>query len=292
MSAAATASPAVDLHLHSTASDGRLDPAALVRHAAACGVRHLALTDHDTMAGVAAAGDAARECGLGFVPGVELSAAWRGRAIHILGLAVDPQDPALMAALERTASLREERADRIADQLDVAGAPGQEARRAITAAGALPTRTHFARALVELGAARDLAEAFDRFLRQGRPGYVPTAWPEAEEVTGWIVAAGGVAVIAHPLRYTLSAGARRELGHAFRAAGGTAIEVATGGASAAQVAEATSLAVRTGLDGSVGSDFHDPAFAWNQPGRLAKLPASIRPVWSHPAFPRDFGATA
>jgi hypothetical protein len=281
----------VDLHLHSTASDGRLSPSELVRHAAARGVRHLSLTDHDTTAGLAEAAAAAAAAGLGFVPGIELSAGWRGRGIHVLGLAIDPGSAALRAGLERLRDFREQRAERIAARLEAARAPGRAALAAVRAATALPTRTHFARALVELGAARDAADAFDRLLRRGRPGYVPSEWPDVAEVTRWVVDAGGAAVLAHPLRYALSNGARRDLAREFREAGGRGIEVATGGASAAQFAEAATLATRCGLDGSAGSDFHDPAIAWNPPGRLAKLPAPIRPVWASPPFPRDFGCS-
>lgn len=282
---------AVDLHLHSTASDGRLRPAELVRHAAARGVAHLALTDHDTTDGVAEAAAAAAAAGVGFVAGVELSAAWRGQSVHVLGLAVDPNAAALRAGIERLRGIRAQRAERIAARLESARAPGRAALAAVLAVTPLPTRTHFARALVALGAARDPGDAFDRLLRRGRPGYVAATWPALAEVTGWIVASGGAAVLAHPLRYALSRGARTALARDFRAAGGKAVEVATGGASVAQLGEAASLAHRSGLEGSAGSDFHDPAIAWNPPGRLAKLPALIRPVWASPPFPRDFGCS-
>lgn len=271
---------AVDLHLHSTASDGMLDPAALVAHVTGCGVTLMALTDHDTVAGVEAAATAARERGIGFVPGVEISCAWRGRAIHVLGLAVDPVSAGLTRALAAQQSLRELRAEAIAAKLDAAGAPGSGALSAIRAAGSLPTRTHFARALVAEGAARDMGAAFDRWLGRGKPGYVRSAWPELAEATAWITDAGGKAVIAHPMRYPLSAGARRDLCKEFKASGGSGVEVITGGGGPRDREQAISLAVRTGLEGSVGSDFHDPAVPWNPPGRLAKLPASIRPVWS------------
>lgn len=270
----------VDLHLHSTASDGTLDPAELVTHVAACGVTLMALTDHDTVAGVEAAAGAARERGIGFVAGVELSAAWRGRAIHVLGLSVDPSQAALARALAGQQALREARAEAIAAKLDAAGAPGARALEVIRAAGSLPTRTHFARQLVAFGAAADAGAAFDRWLGRGKPGHVKSEWPELAEATAWITAAGGKAVIAHPMRYPLSAGARREMCAEFKAAGGSGVEVVTGGGGSRDREQAISLAVRTGLEGSVGSDFHDPAVPWNPPGRLAKLPASIRPVWS------------
>ncbi len=275
---------AVDLHLHSSASDGVLAPAALVAHAARCGVRLMALTDHDTVAGLDEADAAARQLGVTLVAGVELSVGWRGRTLHVLGLAFDPRAATLVHGLRRLQVLRQERSERVADRLAAAGAPGAAALDMVRAAGNLPTRMHFARALVALGAAPDAATAFDRWLGRGRPGHVAAEWPSLAEATGWIVAAGGKAAIAHPMRYSLSAGARRELCAEFAAAGGRAIEVVTGGGGIRDRDQAVSLAVRSGLEGSVGSDFHDPAIPWNPPGRLAKLPGSVRPVWSGPPF--------
>jgi predicted metal-dependent phosphoesterase TrpH len=275
----------IDLHLHSTASDGRLDPQALVRHAHDCGVRTMALTDHDTTAGVGAAAAAAAVLGINFIPGIELSCDWRGRCIHVLGLAIDPSAGGLERGILRLADERERRAVEIARRLDAAGAPGTEALRRVRDQTHLPTRTHFARVLSELGAARSMAEAFDRYLGLGRPAAVRSDWPALAEAVSWILAAGGIAVMAHPLRYKLSAGARRELAREFKTLGGAAAEVVCGGASPAQVEQAASLVVRTGLAGSVGSDFHDPAIPWNQPGRLAKLPVAVPPVWANAAFP-------
>lgn len=275
----------VDLHLHSSASDGVLDPAALVAHAAGCGVRFMALTDHDTVAGLDQAAAAAKSLGVILVTGVELSADWRGRTLHVLGLAFDPLAAPLVDGLLQLQAIRQERALQIANRLDAAGAPGNAAHDLVRAAGRLPTRMHFARALVTLGAARDITTSFDRWLARGRPGYFAAKWPSLAEVTGWVVAAGGSAVIAHPMRYPLSAGARRELCAEFAAAGGRGIEVITGGGGIRNADQAISLAIRCGLEGSVGSDFHDPAIPWNPPGRLAKLPESVRPVWSGPPFP-------
>jgi len=275
----------VDLHLHSTASDGTLAPAALVAHVAACVVKLMALTDHDTVTGVDAAAAAAPEHGIALVAGVEISAEWRGRTIHVLGLAIDPRNPVLERGLEAQQRVRDARAVRIAEKLDSAGAPGSAALAAIRAQGSLPTRTHFARALVAEGGAKDLRAAFDRWLGRGRPGHVKGEWAGLAEATAWIVAAGGKAVIAHPMRYPVSAGARRDLCADFAAAGGRGVEVVTGGGSPRDREQAIALAVRCRLEGSVGSDFHDPAMPWNPPGRLAKLPGSVRPVWSDPPFP-------
>lgn len=245
----------------------------------------MALTDHDTTAGLGEAAAAASALGVAFVPGVEFSADWRGRSIHVLGLMIDPSAAAVRRGVRRLAGERERRAGEIAARLDKAGAPGAAALERIRSRTALPTRTHFARILAELGAVVSLAEAFDRYLGRGRPAYARTAWPGTSEVVGWIREAGGTAVLAHPLRYPLSGGALRELACEFRDAGGTGIEVACGGGSRAQLDRAVSLALRTGLAGSVGSDFHDPAVPWNPPGRLAKLPATVRPVWTAPGFP-------
>jgi hypothetical protein len=219
-------------------------------------------------------------CGIGFIAGIELSVSWRGRSLHVLGLAIEPQAPELTEGIAAQQTIRDERAERIADRLQKAGAPGREVLKGIRAAGSMPTRTHFARALVALGAAKDVGAAFDRWLGRGKPGHVSTAWPELAEATGWITAAGGKAVIAHPMRYPLSSGLRRELCADFKAAGGIGLEVITGGGTVRDREQAISLAVRSGLEGSVGSDFHDPAIPWNPPGRLAKLPSSIRPVWT------------
>ena len=115
----------VDLHLHSTASDGMLDPAALVAHVAGCGVTLMALTDHDTVDGIAAAAAQATAEGIGFVAGVELSVLWRGRSLHVLGLGIDPEAAALTTGIAGQKVIRESRAERIAEKLEKAGAPGR-----------------------------------------------------------------------------------------------------------------------------------------------------------------------
>lgn len=268
----------VDLHVHSNHSDGVLAPAALVEVLAAAGVRLFALTDHDSVAGVAAATAAARARGLTAVPGIELSANWQGRGIHIVGLGIDPASAALGAAIAALSIARFERLAAIGERLERGGAPGRAAVESLRDV-ATPTRTHIARALVELGAARDVPAAFTRWLGRGRPGHVASAWPELAATVEVIAASGGVAVLAHPLRYTLSPGQRRRLAHDFRAAGGTALEVVTGGAAPHQIETALGLALRSGLEGSVGSDCHDPALAWHRPERLAKLPEAVAPVW-------------
>lgn len=268
----------IDLHLHSTCSDGVLAPAALVELLAASGVRVFALTDHDTVAGQAEARAAAGRFGLECIAGIELSGRWRGRTVHVVGLGIDPAAAGVGAAVALRLGLRQARARSIAARLDRAGAPGAAAY-ALLAAHEAPTRTHFARALVELGAAADIPAAFNRWLGRGKPAHVAAEWPELDATVADIVAAGGAAVLAHPLRYPLSAGQRRTLAGEFRAAGGAALEVVTGGAAPHQIEAALGLALRSGLEGSVGSDCHDPSLPWHRPGRLAKLPEAVVPVW-------------
>jgi predicted metal-dependent phosphoesterase TrpH len=264
--------------MHSTASDGALSPTDLASFVHAAGVEFCALTDHDTTAGLAEMAAAGGKLGLRTITGIELSSAWQGRDIHVVGLGFDCGHAALQAAIAERSLLRRQRMASMAERLQRAGAPGHAAMERLSAV-AQPTRTHLARALVELGAATDLPSAFNRWLGRGKPGYVPTDWPTIEATVNTITASGGVAVLAHPLRYMLSAGQRRTLVKLFKSTGGTALEVVTGGAAAHQVETALGLALRAGLEGSRGSDCHDPALPWHRPGRLATLPKSITPVW-------------
>lgn len=267
-----------DLHLHSTVSDGVLCPADLMAAVAAAGVAVCALTDHDSVAGLGEASIAARAHGLHLVPGIEVSVTHAGRTLHVVGLGIDAASPALTALLGRLDAAREERALAIAARLERHHLPGGDILAAIRGPQVL-TRTHFARELVRRGLVADLGQAFKRWLGKGAPGYAPASWPSLGTVTDALRAASGVAVLAHPLRYTLSAGQRRELCRQFADAGGTAIEVCVGGQNPAQREVATGLCLRAGLEGSVGSDCHDPALPWQRPGRLAKLPSAITPVW-------------
>jgi 3',5'-nucleoside bisphosphate phosphatase len=191
---------------------------------------------------------------------------------------LDPDATAIGAAVAVRAEQRRARADEIRVRLDRAGAPGSAAAE-LVGGQEVPTRTHFARALVTLGAATNVQAAFDRWLARGKAADVAAEWPEMAETVATIVAAGGVAVLAHPLRYMFSAGQRRALVTAFQVAGGTALEVVAGAATTAQRETAAGLALRAGLEGSAGSDCHDPALPWHRLGRLAKLPPAVVPVW-------------
>jgi len=270
---------AIDLHSHSNRSDGSLSPADLVRHARAAGLAVLALTDHDTVAGLEEARGAADRSGLELVPGVEISACWRAQSIHVVGLWIDPTEAHLLAHLETQAERRRDRMRKICARLSQVALPGDALLAAVEAQPGLPTRAHLANALLAGGHVKRTDDAFRKYLGKGKAAHIAADWPPLEDVTAWIRAAGGVAVLAHPARYALSAGARRRLLEDFVAAGGGALEVVAGGNGASHVEASAMLAVKFGLMGSVGSDFHGPAQIWNPLGRSLKLPDCVVPVW-------------
>lgn len=270
-----------DLHAHSTASDGLLAPAALVVRAAARGVTTLALTDHDDTAGLADAHEAAATAGIRLVPGVEISTTWERHAVHVVGLGIDPAEPTLAAGLAALRAGRDDRARRIGDALAKAGIPGAyEGARRHAASERLVSRAHFARYLVEIGKARSTREVFKRFLVAGKPGYVPHAWADLAAAVGWIHAAGGQAVLAHPGRYDLTATGMRRLLGTFRDAGGDAIEVVSAAHTREEYATFAAHARTFGFLASAGSDFHGPDESPLDLGTLPALPVGLRPVWS------------
>ena len=269
----------IDLHTHSNCSDGSLTPRELVALAAGAGIEVLALTDHDTVAGIEEADHSAGLHGLRLVPGVEISASWRAQAIHVLGLWIDPASPQLRGALFAQGERRRLRMRKICARLGKLGLPGAQLLAAVEAHPGLPTRAHLANAMVAGGHVNRPDEAFRKYLGAGKAGYFAAEWPALDVVVGWIRAAGGVAALAHPARYSLSAGARRQLLADFVAWGGAALEVVTGGNGAQHVEAIAALAVKYGLMGSVGSDFHNPQLTWNPLGRSLKLPDCVTPVW-------------
>lgn len=270
----------VDLHCHSTASDGLLSPDALAARAAGNGVEVLALTDHDETAGLARARAAAEAHGLRFVDGVEISVSWGGITVHVVGLQIDPRSAALRSGLEAVRSSRLRRAEKIGAALDASGVPG-------SLAGALAhvgnpnvvSRTHFARFLVERGCARDVRSVFRHYLVNGKPGYVPHQWAALADAVGWIRASGGIAVVAHPGRYQLSAAGMRAFLAEFKDCGGAGIEVVTGSHAPDQYGEFARLAGDFGLLASRGSDFHGPGESKADLGALPALPDGLKPVW-------------
>lgn len=265
----------VDLHCHSNISDGRLAPPDLVGRAAARGVDLLALTDHDALAGLEEAQAVAQAIGIDFVAGVEVSVTWRGKTIHVVGLDIDSSDTALGAGLARVRSGRTRRAQAMAQSLARAGIRGSfEGALEQAENPALIGRTHFARHLAATGVVASPAEAFRHYLIPGKPGYVPHEWAALRDAIGWILGAGGQAVLAHPGRYALSAGALHALIAEFRALGGRALEIVTSNHSADQVRLFSALAGQFGLCASCGSDFHAP----DEGAEFGALPEIALPV--------------
>ncbi|MBI2960151.1 MAG: PHP domain-containing protein [Betaproteobacteria bacterium] len=272
--------PRIDLHCHSSASDGLLSPRDLVLRARANGVDVLALTDHDEVAGLAEASQAARECAIVFVDGVEVSVTWGGITIHVVGLRIDPSHVGLNQGLGAVRASRLARARRIARALDGAGIAGSlEGALAYAANPNLISRTHFARFLVEKGCAPDVRTVFQRYLVSGAPGHVPHQWAALADAVGWIRSSGGTAVIAHPGRYKLTGEQMRVLLGEFRDLGGEGIEVVTGNYSPQQAADFGRLALEFGLLASRGSDFHGPGESRVDLGKMPALAADLKPVW-------------
>jgi predicted metal-dependent phosphoesterase TrpH len=192
----------IDLHLHTTASDGLCTPEQLVEQAAAAGVTTLAVTDHDTTAAIAVAGARCAEGGMTLVPGIEITAMEAARDVHILGYFFDPAHEGLQAFLARARASRLARVHAIIERLASLGVPVDTTRFFGDAGkqdGRSIGRPQVARALVEAGHASDVNDAFDRWLARGRPGFVPRSGANPEEVIAVIHEAGGLASLAHPV---------------------------------------------------------------------------------------------
>ena len=272
-----------DLHCHSTVSDGCLEPAAIVRRAHGNGVELLALTDHDELGGTAEAAREATALGMRLVSGVEISVTYRDVTVHVVGLGVDPENPALRANLEQVRAGRKERARRMADGLARAGLTGMlSGAQRFVRNPAMIGRAHFARHLVASGVMPNVRSVFDHYLAHGKPGFVPHHWADLEEAVDWIRGAGGIAVMAHPARYCqrLPGAAFDRLFDVFVAAGGEGVEVVAGAHSPAEVQRFATLARRRGLLASTGSDFHGEDESPMEIGRCNPLPPDLEPVWS------------
>lgn len=246
----------IDLHAHTTASDGSAAPAELVQLALEGGLDVLAVTDHDTVAGIAPAREAARGTPLRVLPGIEVSALYGGHSIHLLGYGVDDASPALTTRLRALSLGREERARAIVDALAAADTPIPWARVTALGQGSVG-RPHIARVLVEEGHARDVSDAFKRFIGEGCPAYLPSARMGVDEAIGLVRDAGGQVALAHAglLNPTVDLDALLD---ALCAAGLTGLEVYHSRHDAATTARLRRVAGERGLWWSGGSDFHGP----------------------------------
>ena len=269
-----------DLHCHSVVSDGTLAPEDLAARARANGVELWALTDHDEISGQHRAAAAARSQGMAYLTGTEISVSFANTTVHIVGLGFDADNPQLAQGLATTRGGRGGRAREMAAQLAQVGIHGAyEGALQFVSNPELVSRTHFARFLVETRVCRDTAEVFRKYLVEGKPGYVPHRWAALGDAVRWITDAGGVAVIAHPARYKLTANEEYALFSEFKAHGGQGVEVVTGSHSAAEYVTYGAMAHEFGLAASRGSDFHSPDESHTDLGALPLLPGTLTPVW-------------
>lgn len=266
-----------DLHSHSTASDGVLSPTELVQRAVEKGVGMLALTDHDTLGGIAEAKQAAANLPIELISGVEISILWQEKSIHLAALNVDETNETLVNLLKNQAQLRQQRAEKIGEKLAKAGIPNAYEGAKKLASGEV-TRAHYGRFLVAAGYVRDDEQAFKRYLGIGKKAYVKPIWCSMEEAIHATHQAGGLIAVAHPLRYKMTARWVRRLIENFKNAGGDGIEVA----GCAQTPDQRQLLARWAAEfdllASAGSDFHYPA-GWIELGKGLQLPESCKPIW-------------
>ena len=269
-----------DLHCHSVVSDGTLTPEALAERARKNGVQLWSLTDHDEIGGQHRAAAAAREQGMKYVTGTEISVTFIGTTVHIVGLGFNPDDPRMKAGLNKTRGGRRERAMEMADGLARVGIKGAfEGALKFVGNPDLISRTHFGRFLVETGVCKDTNEVFRKYLTVGKPGYVEHKSANQRAAVTGITQAGGIAVIAHPARYKFSTNEEFALFTEFKALGGRAVEVVTGSHTAAEYVTYAETALEFGLAASRGSDFHSPDESHTDLGTLPHLPVHLTTVW-------------
>ncbi|MFA3790123.1 PHP domain-containing protein [Aliiglaciecola sp. SL4] len=270
----------IDLHCHSSYSDGRLTPQELLDRAHNMQVDVLALTDHDTVAGIQELKHYQQQCKrqLTVIAGVELSTSWHGFDIHIVGLNVNDKDAVFLSRLNNQSQRRELRGQKIAHKLDKAGVPGvYEVAKRLAGVGQI-TRAHFAQALVKLNAVSSLDDAFKKYLGKGKKAHVKPEWITIPEAVTWIQEAGGQAVLAHPGHYDMTAKWLRRLVAEFSEAGGDGIEANHMHLAAAKRELLVELAIEHQLLASTGSDFHYPS-RWSELGKSLAISERLTPVW-------------
>jgi predicted metal-dependent phosphoesterase TrpH len=280
----------IDLHLHTTASDGRLSPAQLVARVAAAGITTMSVTDHDTVAGLSEVGAEASPRGIRLVPGIEITSVADGRDVHMLGYLFDPENAGLLTFLEGQRALRVSRVREIGVRLAGLGLPiDVEAlvTMAATRPGTSVGRPQIARAMVAAGHVASVQDAFERWLAAGLPGFVPRTGPSPAAVVDVIHAAGGVASMAHP-----GVTKRDDLIRPLADHGLDAIEVYHSDHQPEDVQEYRQLAQRLGLLVSGGSDFHgeDPSAPTDRArARRSTLGAVMLPLDDFTALERRAG---
>lgn len=271
----------IDLHCHSTFSDGLHTPEELLSKACTAQLRMLALTDHDTFEGSQQLVAMANDSPVTVIPGIELSTRWKKHDIHILGYNIDFNCANLQSLIQKQQESRLYRAQQIAAKLEKIGV-GDAFAKAVALAGHQQVgRPHFAQLLVNEHKVRDKEEAFSRYLSRGKSAYIPTQWISVSDAIGGITGAKGSAVLAHPLKYSLSAMKLRELLTEFKEAGGCGLEIISGEMQRPAIQQLVALSLRFDLLSSTGSDFHGEGRSRLGLGRQYALPESCKPIWQH-----------
>lgn len=268
----------VDLHSHTTASDGSLSPGELLERAKAHGIDMLSITDHDTLAAYDTL-DKTELNGLRLIPGIEFSGRWRNAEVHILGLNIDTGNRLLNETVSKQKQARMLRAEIISAKLRRLGISHSLAEIQEWAGTTILGRPHFARYLAEQGHCKTVAAAFKKYLGPGKPGNDCSMWAPMSELIPSIHGAGGKAVLAHPMKYGFTHRRMTELISEFTALGGEGIEVISGSQKPEVTLMLSGICAKYGLKASCGSDFHMPDQPWTDLGRIKELPASCLPIW-------------
>lgn len=267
----------IDLHTHTNVSDGELSPLELIDRAIKRDINIISVTDHDTVS-------AYQQLDMSItapriIPGIEFSTYWNKSGIHIVGLNIDPECDAMNEAVEFQHNARILRAEVIAERLEKRGI-----RDALNGAREIADnnnigRPHFARHIVNIGAAKSMGDAFKKYLAAGKTGDIKKYWAPLPVIIDWIRGAGGIAVIAHPIKYKLSNSKLIALVEDFVKAGGQGIEVISGKQLPAETGLLAGICKRNNLLASCGSDFHQPDQPWAELGEFQPLPGECIPVW-------------
>ena len=271
----------IDLHSHSYYSDGVLSPSEVIRLANEADCDLFSLTDHDTTAGLTEAQLEADKLGVKLVMGVEISALWRNMAIHILGLGIDIHNSTLQAGLEHNQKLRKERAEKIALGLWRSGIKDALEKTQAFSKTNMLTRTHFAQMLISEGYCKDMKSVFRRYLTGKKPGGVGVQWEGYDDVVKWIHAAGGKALIAHPLRYRMTNTKIKNMLIDFKGVLGDGLEVVTGTSTQDEINLSSQWTKDYNLLASCGSDFHGWPNQRLRIGNLKDLPDTDKAVWRY-----------
>ena len=271
----------VDLHNHSYYSDGVFSPSEVVRFADDAGCDLFALTDHDTTDGLDEARQTADKLSVDLVSGVEISAFWRNMTIHIIGLDIDINNDILQAGLVHNQQLRKERAEKIALGLWRAGIKDALEKTQALSKTDMLTRTHFAQMLIGEGYCKDMKSVFRRYLTGKKPGGIRVEWKNIDEVVGWIHAAGGQAVLAHPFRYRMTNTKIKNMFLNFKEVFGDGVEVVTATSTDEEITLSNQWAKEYKLLSSCGSDYHGWPNQRIQIGCLRDLPNLDNAIWRY-----------